>query len=72
MEKSVAGGNQKLESLKDAYGAVKQDSIVDVNVRTNAKGNMNQAEVAEAVSHDYISFFRKRGKSPNNLSGKCR
>jgi len=41
LEKSVAGGNQKLESLKDAYGAVKHDSIVDVNVRTNAKGNMN-------------------------------
>ena len=38
--------------MKEAYGS-KQD-IVDINVKTNVRNNMNQQEVYEAVSPFFV------------------
>ena len=52
LEKSVTERRVAKEVTQDPYGS--NQSIIDVNVRTNTKGNMNQQEVLEAVSFAWI------------------
>lgn len=50
LEKSVTERKVAKTVTEDPYGS--NQSIIDINVRSNTKGNMNQQEVLEAVNEN--------------------
>ena len=55
LERSVAGGSNQKDVLKEALGS-KQDTV-DVNVRVAQSKNVTQVEVLENVSSPFVRLI---------------